>query len=87
MLFSPSRAVLSAILRDEYLTSAVRTKEGDKAGSNQPPARDQVQFKLEFTPNYLILIVASQHTDNYALKEKSKYCLYPKKPSSVEKGR
>ena len=74
MLFSPSRAVLSAILRD-------------KAGSNQPPARDQVQFKLEFTPNYLILIVASQHTDNYALKEKSKYCLYPKKPSSVEKGR
>ena len=29
MFFSPSRAVLSAILRDEYLTSAVRTKEGD----------------------------------------------------------
>ena len=29
MLFSPSRVVLSAILRDEYLTSAVRTKEGD----------------------------------------------------------
>ena len=25
--FSPSRAVLSAILRDEYLTLAVRTKE------------------------------------------------------------
>ena len=25
MCFSPSRAVLSAILRDEYLTSAVRT--------------------------------------------------------------
>ena len=38
MFFSPSRAVLSAILRDEYLTSAVRTKEGDKAGSNQPPS-------------------------------------------------
>ena len=37
MFFSPSRAVLSAILQDEYLTSAVRTKEGDKAGSNQPP--------------------------------------------------
>ena len=53
-VFSPSRAVLSAILRDEYLTSAVRTKEGDKAGSNQPPARDPVQFKLELTPNYLI---------------------------------
>ena len=53
MFFSPSRAVLSAILRDEYLTSAVRTK-GDKAGSNQPPARDQVQFTLEPTPNYLI---------------------------------
>ena len=29
MFFSPSRAVLNAILRDEYLTSAVRTKEGD----------------------------------------------------------
>ena len=53
-VFSPSRAVLSAILRDEYLTSAVRTKEGDKAGSNQPPAGDPVQFKLELTPNYLI---------------------------------
>ena len=48
----PSRAVLSAILRDEYLTPAVRTKEGDKAGSNQPPARDPVQFKLELTPKY-----------------------------------
>ena len=53
-VFSPSCAVLSVILRDEYLTSAVRTKEGDKAGSNQPPARDPVQFKLELTPNYLI---------------------------------
>ena len=49
MFFSPSRAVLSAILRDECLTSAVRTKEGDKAGSNQPPARDPVQFKLDLT--------------------------------------
>ena len=29
MFFSPSRAVLNAILRDEYLTSAARTKEGD----------------------------------------------------------
>ena len=27
MFFSPSRAVLSAILRDEYLTSAVRTRK------------------------------------------------------------
>ena len=54
MFFSPSRAVLSAILRDEYLTSAVRTKEGDKAGSNQPPARDPVQFKVEVRPNCLI---------------------------------
>ena len=54
MFFSPSGAVLSAILWDEYLTSAVRTKEGDKAGSNQPPARDPVQFTLELTPNYLI---------------------------------
>ena len=28
MFFSPSRAVVRAILRDEYLTSAVRSKEG-----------------------------------------------------------
>ena len=54
MFFLPSRAVLSAILRDEYLTSAVKTKEGDKAGSNQPRARDQVQFTQEPTPNYFI---------------------------------
>ena len=53
-VFLPSRAVLSAILQDEYLNSAVRTKEGDKAGSNQPLARDPVQFKLELTPNYFI---------------------------------
>ena len=36
--FSPSRAALSPILRDEYLTSAIRTKKGEKPGSNQPPA-------------------------------------------------
>ena len=54
IFFLPSRAVLNAILRNEYLTSAVRTEEGDKAGSNQPSARDPVQFKLELTPNYLI---------------------------------
>ena len=54
MFFSPSRTVLSAILRDKYLTSAVRTKEEDKAGSNQPSARDPVQFTLELTPKYLI---------------------------------
>ena len=33
------------------------------------------------------VIVASQHTHNYALKEKSKYCLYPKEHSTVEKRR
>ena len=54
MFFLPSRAVFSSTLRDEYLTSAVRTEEGAKAGSNQPPARDPVQLKLELTPNYLI---------------------------------
>ena len=54
VFFLPSRAVISVILRDEYLTLAVRTKEGDKAGSNQPPARDPVQFTLKLTPNYLI---------------------------------
>ena len=52
--FSPARAVLSAILREEYLTSAVRTEEGDKVGSNQPPARDLVHFKLQLTPDFLI---------------------------------
>ena len=31
-----------------------RRLEGDKAGSNQPPARDPVQFKVELKPNYLI---------------------------------
>ena len=54
MFFSPFRAVLSAILRDEDLTLAVRTREGNKAGSNQPQARGPVQFKLELTPTYLI---------------------------------
>ena len=49
--FSPARAVLSAILRDEHLASAVRTNQGDKAGSNQLPASDLVHFKLELTPN------------------------------------
>ena len=44
MFFPLSRAILSAILREEYLTSAVRTKEGDKAGSSQPPASDPVQL-------------------------------------------
>ena len=38
MFFSPSLVVLSAVLRDEYLTSAVRTKEGDKAGVQQSAA-------------------------------------------------
>ena len=33
------------------------------------------------------VIVASQHTHNYALKEKSKYCLHPKEHSTVEMGR
>ena len=39
MFFSLSQAVLSAILQDEYSTSVVRTKEGDKVASNQLPAR------------------------------------------------
>ena len=52
--FSPSRAALIPILRDEYLTSAIRTKKGEKPGSNQPPACNLVHFKLELTPNYLI---------------------------------
>ena len=34
-----------------------------------------------------VIVVASQHTHNYALKVKSKYVLYPKEHSTVEKGR
>ena len=34
MFFSPSLAVLSYILPDEYWTSAVRTKEGEPPRSN-----------------------------------------------------
>ena len=49
----PAHAVLSAISRDEFLNLAIRTKEGDKAGSNQPPARDLVHFKLQLTPEFL----------------------------------
>ena len=63
---SPSHAVLSAILGDDYLTSEVRTKEGDKAGSNQPPARDPVQFKLELMPNYLISYL--ENTDSWSTR-------------------
>ena len=33
------------------------------------------------------VIVASQQTQNYTLKEKSKYCLYPTEHSTVEKRR
>ena len=33
------------------------------------------------------VVVASQHTHNYAPKEKRKYCLYSKEHSTVEKGR
>ena len=55
MFFLPSQAVLSAILRDEYSTSVVKTKEADKAGSNQLPARDLVH--LELRPNYLIFFL------------------------------
>ena len=32
------------------------------------------------------VMVTSQHTHNYALKVKSRYCLYPKEHSTVEKG-
>ena len=51
MFFSPSRGILSAILRGEYLTSAVITNQGDKAGSNQPQVRDLVHLRLELIPN------------------------------------
>ena len=45
MFFLPSRAVLSAILQDEYLTSAVRTKEGEiSAHSDFRTLRDRSLF-------------------------------------------
>ena len=53
--FLPSQAVLSAFLQDEYSTLAVKTKEADKARSNQLPARDLVH--LELMPNYLIFFL------------------------------
>ena len=51
--FFAIRGVLSAILADQHLTSAVGTKEEDKAGCDQLLAHDLVHFKLELTPNYL----------------------------------
>ena len=53
MFFLLPQAVLNAILRDECSTSVVKTKEADKAGSNQLPAQDLVQL----TPNYLIFFL------------------------------
>ena len=38
VFFSPSRAVFSAILRDEYLTSAVRTNQGGQIFISQNSA-------------------------------------------------
>ena len=37
-----------------WMTNMLSVIPRDKAGSNQPPAHDPVQFKLELTPNYLI---------------------------------
>ena len=81
MFFSPSCAVLSVILRDDYLTSAVRTKEGDKAGSNQPPACDPVQFKLELTPNHLISYLentGSRSTKYVPMPQQNESSILPK---------
>ena len=69
--FSPARTVLSGILRDEYLTSVPRTKEGDKAGSNQPPAHDLVHFKLQLTPD--ILISYLENTSRQSTRCRSPY--------------
>ena len=81
MFFSLSRAVLSAILWDEYLTLAVGTKDGDKAGSNQPPARDPVQFTLELTPNYLnsyLENTGSRSTRYVSMSHPNKSSILPK---------
>ena len=51
------------------------------SGTVHSGCTDPIQATARF------VIVASQHTHNYALKEKSKYCLYPKEHSTVEKGR
>ena len=79
MIFLPSQAVLSTILRDEYSTSVVKTKEAHKAGSNQLPARDQVHLRL--TPNYLIFFLkntGSQSTRYVSMPVLSESSVLPK---------
>ena len=76
MFFSPFRA----ILWDEYLTSAVRTNEGDKAGSNQQLAHEQVHFKMELGPKYLISFL--KNTGCHAMPAPSESSILPK---SLEK--
>ena len=49
MFFTPSRAVLSAILADEYLTAEVKTKEGRQqsaAGAWASPIKAGTDAKL-----------------------------------------
>ena len=45
--------ILTQMFQLKYLTSAVRTKDGDKAGRNQTLVRDLVHFNLDLTPNSL----------------------------------
>ena len=46
-------------------------KEGDKAGSNWPPAYDLVPFKVELTPNHLISFL-----ENTSSRSTCKICLH-----------
>ena len=87
MFFSPSRAVLSAILRDEYLTSAVRTKEGDKAGRNQPPRRRVTQSNLSWNWRYLISYLentGSRSTRYLSMPHPNESSVLPKFPQKSD---
>ena len=59
----------------------VRIKEGDKAGSNQPPAHDLVDFNLELMPNYLMSYLentGSRFTRHVSMPVPSESSLLPK---------
>ena len=87
MIFSLFRAVLSAILRDEYLTSAVRTKEGDKAGRNQPPRRRVTQSNLSWNWRYLISYLentGSRSTRYLSMPHPNESSVLPKFPQKSD---
>ena len=75
----------SALIRGAFHSTKIRVWNFGNftwlMGRYIPVGTDPTQATARF------VIVASHHNHNYALKEKSKYCLYPKEHSTVEKGR